>query len=143
MKNPNQNLLLAFGAGLLAMHLYNKNKKGEPDVAGHSLSVNALEGGVAGIAGIEGLGNYATGAQSNVLPGTNVTVTATARRPFKFIGWYGADGRRVSTSANYTFPMPERNVHLTAAFEEEVIQRYDVTLDTSDTAPEPIRGLVY
>ena len=60
------------------------------------------------------------------LPGTEVTVVATADEDCDFVGWYIGEGDEpVSTDAEYTFTMPEEDITLTAKFIPLPINGYE------------------
>ena len=72
----------------------------------YRLTVSSGEGGSVSTDG----GEYAAGDE--------VTVVATPDDGYEFSSWM-EDGEVVSSSATYTFPMPERDVNLNAVFENQ------------------------
>ncbi len=58
--------------------------------------------------------------ESQVYPfGKSVRLVAYPAAGFRFVGWHGPEGEILSASADYTFVMPARDLHVTALF------RYD------------------
>lgn len=83
-----------------------------------------------------GNGGTVTGGQTDVITGTEVTVTATANEGYEFVAWYDAvTGEMVSEEAAYTFTVTG-NVALEARFAEKHEHTWDegeVTKDATCT----------
>ena len=68
--------------------------------------------------------------------GTEVTIQATPNTGYEFVSWT-KDGNEISTSADYTYEMPDENVTLVANFEMQD-PPVEPTISTMfDPAPEP------
>ncbi len=83
-----------------------------------ALEADPVDGGT-----VTGEGTYNYGDQ--------VQVTATAATDHIFVNWIDENGVEVSSEANFTYTMPNRNVTLTAVFEE------DITVDPDDPEVDP------
>ncbi|HIR02903.1 MAG TPA: hypothetical protein IAD34_02425, partial [Candidatus Scatovicinus merdipullorum] len=74
---------------------------------------------------------------ASVLPGEEVTFTATANAEYQFKGWYSDETLTdlVSDQATYTLPAGEDNVKLYASFLKELYLRYHTGDDNITTVP--------
>ena len=76
------------------------------------------------------MGNvYGAGAYS---AGNDVTVTATAKKGYKFVGWY-ENGVLLSTSSPYSFTMPYGDTTIEGRF---TYAQYNLTLSSEDETKE-------
>ena len=101
---------------------------GDEVQATYTVTVSASEGGTA------------VTNKKSCTEGEEVTVTATAKEGYLFVGWYENEAVVVK-DAVYTFPMPARNIVLQAHFEaEDAEPSDDPMLDNFDhhvTQPAP------
>ena len=65
---------------------------------------------------------------------STVTCTATPDAGAEFLGWYDADGNRVSTATTYTYTAPHADVKLTAKFSEVVVATPAILTFTAEPA---------
>ena len=61
-------------------------------------------------------GAGSTSGGGNILPGTEVTVTAHASTGWEFVNWTNENGEEVSSSSSYTFTKANKSETLTANF---------------------------
>lgn len=67
-------------------------------------------------------GGTVTGGQKDIVPGTEITVTAEPKKGYTFEGWFDSvTGAEVSKEATYTFPVTE-NTALTAHFSGQDVE---------------------
>lgn len=79
-------------------------------------SLSELRGGDSVTVTTKVQGQGAVSKSNNVMPGTEVTIVATAAEGYEFKGWKNEDGEIVSTDPSYTFIVNE-DCKLTAVFE--------------------------
>ena len=65
---------------------------------------------------------------------STVTCTATPDDGAEFLGWYDAEGNRVSTDLTYTYTAPHADVNLTAKFSEVAVIVPTITSFTAEPA---------
>lgn len=87
-------------------------------------------------------GTEAVEVSENIIPGTSVTVTASAASGYTFAEWTSSNTSALpgSTSNPYTFIMPNANITLTANFNTPTNDYHFVIVTTNDT---DVNGTTY
>lgn len=83
----------------------------------------------------ESLGSIS--GKGTFLYGYSVTITAVPNTGVSFLGWYGNDGKLVSSLKSYSFKMPYEDVAYTAKFEWTL---YSVSINLNDTSMGIVAG---
>jgi len=96
-----------------------------------SLAPNPTEGGT-----VSGAGDYEADAE--------VEVTATPTEGYQFISWTQGDAV-ISTTASFTYTMPDSSVALVAQFEEVAVtpEQYTLTLTIAGSGTVLVNGTAY